>query len=169
MRVGYASCAGGGFFCANSVSLPVQVSVLFSDPSLGNYVKVVIVRILIVESNPVRMGEEANRIFDTNKNYSPAKNQQKAGFVVSSSAPATLTSFCKWQQTENRPNGEEGHHDVAVLFTKTNICRSKGSSHCDTLGLAELGAMCNALRSCTIVEDTGVSSAFTTAHEVGHL
>ena len=40
--------------------------------------------------------------------------------------------------------------------------------NCDTLGLAELGTMCN-LNSCAIVQDNGLSAAFTIAHEIGHV
>lgn len=36
-------------------------------------------------------------------------------------------------------------------------------------GLAELGTICDPLRSCSIIEDNGLSSAFTIAHELGHV
>lgn len=36
-------------------------------------------------------------------------------------------------------------------------------------GLAELGTVCNPNRSCAIIEDNGLSSAFTIAHEIGHV
>ncbi len=40
---------------------------------------------------------------------------------------------------------------------------------CDTLGLAELGTMCDMSTSCSIVQDNGLSAAFTIAHELGHV
>lgn len=40
---------------------------------------------------------------------------------------------------------------------------------CDTLGLAELGTMCDPSNSCSIVQDNGLSAAFTIAHELGHV
>lgn len=40
---------------------------------------------------------------------------------------------------------------------------------CDTLGLAELGTMCDISNSCSIVQDNGLSAAFTIAHELGHV
>ncbi|CAJ0568740.1 unnamed protein product, partial [Mesorhabditis spiculigera] len=64
---------------------------------------------------------------------------------------------------EESPN----HHDVAVLLTRKDICRAAGK--CDTLGLAELGTMCNFNKSCSIIEDNGLSAAFTIAHELAHL
>lgn len=35
-------------------------------------------------------------------------------------------------------------------------------------GFAPIGGMCNQIRSCTINEDTGLNTALTIAHEVGH-
>lgn len=48
------------------------------------------------------------------------------------------------------------------------ICRSANQTKCDTLGLAELGTMCKS-KSCAIVQDNGLSAAFTIAHELGHV
>lgn len=42
-------------------------------------------------------------------------------------------------------------------------------SKCDTLGLTELGTMCNATSKCVVVRDNGFTSAFTIAHEIAHL
>jgi len=58
-----------------------------------------------------------------------------------------------------------------VLFTMTreNICRNPNLQKCDTLGLAELGTMCDSASSCSIVQDNGLSAAFTIAHELGHV
>jgi hypothetical protein len=39
---------------------------------------------------------------------------------------------------------------------------------CDTLGLASLGSICDKERSCNINEDTGLTTAFTIAHETAH-
>lgn len=36
-------------------------------------------------------------------------------------------------------------------------------------GLAELGTVCDPYRSCSISEDNGLSTAFTIAHELGHV
>ncbi len=53
------------------------------------------------------------------------------------------------------------------IVCRHDICRAPGK--CDTLGLAELGTMCDELRSCAIIEDNGLSAAFTIAHELGHM
>jgi len=36
------------------------------------------------------------------------------------------------------------------------------------LGLAPVAGMCDPGRSCSIIEDIGIATAFTIAHELGH-
>ncbi|KAM7063005.1 A disintegrin and metalloproteinase with thrombospondin motifs 9 isoform 2-T2 [Molossus nigricans] len=87
------------------------------------------------------------------------------GPAISFNAQTTLRNFCQWQHSKNNPGGIQ--HDTAVLITRQDICRSHDK--CDTLGLAELGTLCDPVRSCSISEDNGLSTAFTIAHELGHL
>lgn len=54
------------------------------------------------------------------------------------------------------------------LLRREQICRNANQMKCDTLGLAELGTMCRP-SSCAIVQDNGLSAAFTIAHELGHV
>lgn len=49
------------------------------------------------------------------------------------------------------------------LFITDHMCL------CFTSGLAELGTMCHPSRSCALAEDSGLSTAFTIAHELGHV
>lgn len=51
-----------------------------------------------------------------------------------------------------------------MLFCVQDLC---GASTCDTLGMADVGTMCDPKRSCSVIEDDGLPSAFTTAHELG--
>lgn len=62
-------------------------------------------------------------------------------------------------------------YDAALLLTRENICSNLTSSRsCDTLGLAQLGAMCSDKgNSCAIVRDKGMPTSYTIAHELGHL
>lgn len=54
-------------------------------------------------------------------------------------------------------------------FYREHVCRNHNQKKCDnTLGLAQLGTMCN-VNSCAIVQDNGLSAAFTIAHELGHV
>ena len=57
-----------------------------------------------------------------------------------------------------------------LYIFREDICRNPTlpSENCDTLGLAELGTMCGK-HSCAIVQDNGLSAAFTIAHELGHV
>ncbi|XP_056298073.1 A disintegrin and metalloproteinase with thrombospondin motifs 15-like isoform X2 [Pseudoliparis swirei] len=86
---------------------------------------------------------------------------------VSSNAALTLRSFCSWQKKLNKLSDEHPEHwDTAILFTKQDLC---GATTCDTLGMADVGTVCDPKRSCSVIEDDGLPSAFTAAHELGHV
>lgn len=115
------------------------------DPSIGNLVNVVVVKIILID--------EAIAEPDLN---------------ITFNASLTLKNFCKWQKTLNPDNDNDPHHhDVAILITRTDIC-AQGNYPCNTLGVANIGGMCKSGRSCSVNEDTGITSAHTMAHEMGH-
>ncbi|XP_066561894.1 A disintegrin and metalloproteinase with thrombospondin motifs 5 [Amia ocellicauda] len=92
---------------------------------------------------------------------------KEKGLEVSKNAAATLKSFCKWQNQQNKLDDDhQQHHDAAILFTQQDLC---GHHSCDTLGMADVGTICSPERSCAIIEDDGLHAAFTVAHEIGHL
>ncbi|CAG9130181.1 unnamed protein product [Plutella xylostella] len=123
-----------------------MVSSLYMDPSIGNYIKVVVVKITLVEDM---------------HNLSPELD-------VSTNADTTLASFCKWQHQLN-PDDDANphHHDVAILVTRENIC-SQNDTPCSTLGVAHVAGMCKPDRSCSVNEDNGIMLAHTITHELGH-
>ncbi|XP_060695933.1 A disintegrin and metalloproteinase with thrombospondin motifs 20-like isoform X1 [Hemiscyllium ocellatum] len=119
------------------------VAAIYRDPSVGNLINIVIVKLNVIH------------------------NEQE-GPSISFNAATTLHNFCVWQQTHNiLDDAHPSHHDTAVLITREDICRARNK--CDTLGLAELGTMCDPYRSCSISEENGLSAAFTIAHELGHV
>uniref|UniRef100_A0A670J9J6 ADAM metallopeptidase with thrombospondin type 1 motif 9 n=1 Tax=Podarcis muralis TaxID=64176 RepID=A0A670J9J6_PODMU len=119
------------------------VASIYKDPSIGNLINIVIVRLEVIQN-------------------------EQDGPSISYNAQTTLKNFCQWQQTQNHPNEDHPEkHDTAVLVTRYDICRAHDK--CDTLGLAELGTVCDPYRSCSISEDSGLSTAFTIAHELGHV
>ncbi|XP_056454312.1 A disintegrin and metalloproteinase with thrombospondin motifs 20 [Gadus chalcogrammus] len=119
------------------------VAAVYRDPSVGNLINIVIVKLVIIH------------------------NEQE-GPTVNFNAAQTLHNFCVWQQAQNVPDDSHpSHHDTALLITREDICRAKDK--CDTLGLAELGTMCDPFRSCSISEENGLSASFTIAHELGHV
>lgn len=81
-------------------------------------------------------------------------------FSAGDSAISLKDSFCKWQEKEVH------NHDIAVLVTRHIICESEND--CGILGLTNYGGMCKSSKSCVIVRDTGLSTAFTITHEIGH-
>uniref|UniRef100_A0A8B9M7D3 Peptidase M12B domain-containing protein n=1 Tax=Accipiter nisus TaxID=211598 RepID=A0A8B9M7D3_9AVES len=119
------------------------VAAIYKDSSIGNLINIVIVKLIVIH------------------------NEQE-GPAITFNAATTLRNFCLWQQAQNSlDDAHPSHHDTAVLITREDICRAR--EKCDTLGLAELGTMCDPLRSCSISEENGLSAAFTIAHELGHV
>ncbi|KAJ1119609.1 hypothetical protein NDU88_007794 [Pleurodeles waltl] len=115
---------------------------LYKHPSIRNAINLVVVKILVV--------------YDEQK-----------GPDVSSNAALTLRNFCSWQKQHNPPSDRHAeHYDTAILYTRQDLC---GSKTCDTLGMGDVGTVCDPTRSCSIIEDDGLQAAFTTAHELGHV
>ncbi|XP_009463250.1 PREDICTED: A disintegrin and metalloproteinase with thrombospondin motifs 4 [Nipponia nippon] len=93
--------------------------------------------------------------------------QGTPGPPITSNAAQMLRNFCQWQKGLNVPDEDSSlHFDTAIFFTRQDLC---GAATCDTLGMADVGTICDPERSCAIVEDDGLQSAFTAAHELGHV
>ncbi|KAA0701887.1 A disintegrin and metalloproteinase with thrombospondin motifs 15 [Triplophysa tibetana] len=115
---------------------------LYKHPSILNFISIVVVKLMVI-------------------------NEAEKGPKVSSNAALTLRNFCTWQKKLNKVNDKHPEYwDTAILFTKQDLC---GATTCDTLGMADVGTMCDPKRSCSVIEDDGLPSAFTTAHELGHV
>lgn len=70
------------------------------DPTIGNYIKVVVVKIILVEE--IETARQLN---------------------VTINADVTLASFCRWQHQLNPADDTHPHHhDVAILVTRQDIC-----------------------------------------------
>ncbi|XP_017135604.1 A disintegrin and metalloproteinase with thrombospondin motifs 7 isoform X1 [Drosophila miranda] len=119
-----------------------MVSALYKDPSIGNSIEIVVVRI-------IRLDEE-----ESEQQLNLTQNAQK-----------NLDRFCSWQHKLNKGSEKDPHHhDVAILITRKNIC----ANNCMTLGLANVGGMCKPKQSCSVNEDNGIMLAHTITHELGH-
>nr|CAD7394927.1 unnamed protein product [Timema cristinae] len=74
-----------------------MVSLLYLDPSIGNPINVVVVRIVLLFEDDV--------------------GEKKLNVTVN--ADQTLESFCTWQLKMNTPDDNHpNHHDVAILVTR---------------------------------------------------
>ncbi|XP_076832007.1 A disintegrin and metalloproteinase with thrombospondin motifs 15 [Brachyhypopomus gauderio] len=115
---------------------------LYKHPSILNIMHIVVVKILVID-------------------------EPEEGPKISSNAALTLRTFCAWQKKLNKITDKHPEHwDTAILFTKQDLC---GATTCETLGMADVGTVCDPRRSCSVIEDDGLPSAFTTAHELGHV
>ncbi|XP_049641714.1 A disintegrin and metalloproteinase with thrombospondin motifs 1 [Suncus etruscus] len=115
---------------------------LYKHPSIRNSISLVVVKILVIY-------------------------EEQKGPEVTSNAALTLRNFCNWQKQHNPPSDRDPeHYDTTILFTRQDLC---GAQTCDTLGMADVGTVCDPTRSCSVIEDDGLQAAFTTAHELGHV
>ncbi|KAG8434717.1 hypothetical protein GDO86_012896 [Hymenochirus boettgeri] len=124
------------------LTLMATAARLYRHPSIQNPINIVVVKFMILTDD-------------------------EKGPKVTTNAAMTLRSFCSWQKKWNKASDKHPEYwDTAILFTKLDLC---GASTCDTLGMADVGTMCDPKRSCSVIEDDGLPSAFTTAHELGHV
>lgn len=115
---------------------------LYKHPSILNPISIVVVKLVLIDD-------------------------EDKGPTITSNAAMALRNFCTWQKKINKNSDKHPEYwDTAILFTKQDLC---GASTCDTLGMADVGTMCDPKRSCSVIEDDGLPSAFTTAHELGHV
>ena len=89
----------------------------------------------------------------------------------------TRVAFVKKQGLwlKNFPSTQEEQKQKDVLFdvcshalslsAKQNFCGKEGM--CDTLGVADIGTICDPNKSCSVIEDEGLQAAYTLAHELG--
>lgn len=124
------------------LTIMAVASRLYRHPTIHNSISLAVVKLLVVY-------------------------EEEHGPQVSPNAALTLRNFCQWQRQHNPPSDRHPeHYDTAVLFTRTDLC---GAHSCDTLGMADVGTVCDPERSCSIIEDDGLQAAFTVAHELGHV
>ncbi|KAG8523191.1 A disintegrin and metalloproteinase with thrombospondin motifs 8 [Galemys pyrenaicus] len=116
---------------------------IYKHPSIRNSINLMVVKVLIVED-------------------------EKWGPEVSDNGGLTLRNFCSWQRRFNQPSDRHPEHfDTAILLTRQNFCGKEGM--CDTLGVADIGTICDPSKSCSVIEDEGLQAAYTLAHELGHV
>uniref|UniRef100_A0A8C1NJ60 ADAM metallopeptidase with thrombospondin type 1 motif, 1 n=1 Tax=Cyprinus carpio TaxID=7962 RepID=A0A8C1NJ60_CYPCA len=124
------------------LTIMAVASRLYRHPTIQNSITLAVVKLLVV--------------YD-----------EEHGPQVSSNAALTLRNFCQWQRQHNPSSDRHPeHYDTAVLFTRQDLC---GAHSCDTLGMADVGTVCDPDRSCSIIEDDGLQAAFTVTHELGHV
>ncbi|KAM9297035.1 A disintegrin and metalloproteinase with thrombospondin motifs 8 [Gastrophryne carolinensis] len=124
------------------LTLMSVASGIFRHPSLRNAVSLVLVKVLLLDDGD-------------------------AAPDVSDNGGLTLRNFCRWQQAYNPPSDRHPeHYDTAILLTRQDFC---GHESCDTLGVADIGTVCDPAKSCSVIEDDGLQAAYTLAHELAHV
>lgn len=54
-----------------------------------------------------------------------------------------------------------------LTYHRKDLCL-RSDAPCGTIGLAYIGGMCSSSRKCAVIEDIGLNTAYTIAHELGH-
>jgi thrombospondin motif-containing protein 7/thrombospondin motif-containing protein 12 len=121
-----------------------MASDILHDDTVGRQLDLVLVRVIFLE-----------------------KEEEEFDLIINRDADSTLTSFCEWSTRLNPVVTHPNHHDIAILFTKHDICA--GEDDCGTVGLANVAGCCGKDVSCAICEDTGLVVGTVMAHETGHL
>lgn len=76
------------------------MSSLYLNPTIGNFINIVVVKIILLEEQYA--GSQLN---------------------ITTNADTTLSNFCKWQRDLNPADDTHpNHHDVAILITREDIC-----------------------------------------------
>ncbi|XP_033111894.1 A disintegrin and metalloproteinase with thrombospondin motifs 18-like [Anneissia japonica] len=122
------------------------VASIFSQNSIGVDMQLTVIRFVIIE-------EESN---------GPNLKPDTYGLE----AHNALKSFCDWHLERYKALNP----DVAAIVTRYDLYRKSddGSIDSKTTGLAGVGVTCNAANRCSINEDSGLGTATTIAHEMGH-
>ncbi len=81
--------------------------------------------------------------------------------IVEGNSKQSLANVNRWSEElwYSLPTGRR--HDVSVWLTRRNI---GGPS-----GYAPVAGVCDPARSCSLIREEGLSSAFIVAHELGHI
>uniref|UniRef100_A0A8D8Q3J5 A disintegrin and metalloproteinase with thrombospondin motifs 9 n=1 Tax=Cacopsylla melanoneura TaxID=428564 RepID=A0A8D8Q3J5_9HEMI len=140
------------------LTLMAQVSRIFKDASVGNSLTISVVKLYILNDLDL-----------------VTRRKDEAGIMSN----LLLRKFCTWQHRMLSPNDSSRyhHHDTALLLTREKLCHENPnypmerctSNSTFVNGLAGVGRMCDSRNSCALVRDNGLSSAFTIAHELGHV
>ncbi len=149
------------------------VSAIYGDPTLGSKMQFVISRLVIIDGyheprqqNGTTSGRTLAQdpIVEGNSKQSLANVNRSCHLLKSSprqSIKELLLLYRRWSEElwYSLPRGRR--HDVSVWLTRRNI---GGPS-----GYAPVAGVCDPARSCSLIREEGLSSAFIIAHELGHI
>ncbi|XP_026462603.1 A disintegrin and metalloproteinase with thrombospondin motifs 7-like [Ctenocephalides felis] len=174
-----------------------MVNSIYQDPSLGNFVHVAVVRIVLLEDDLDVLLEQELAHIDHKHNIHedgdvkitdnpPGTSRSKRHIALADKSnwnnggySNVLKKFCRWQRLANTASDHHAlHHDAAVLVTRTSLCTGDANpsekvneddgGSCSTLGVANVAGMCNPGKSCSVNQDNGITLAHTITHELGH-
>ncbi|CAL1572512.1 unnamed protein product [Knipowitschia caucasica] len=115
------------------------VSEIYQEPSLGANINIALVQINLLSA---KKSQELIAVGDPQK---------------------SLQNVCTWSYYHQREQRDDLKHDLTIYLSRQEFGPS------GMQGYAPVTGMCRLIRSCVLVMDDGFSSAFTAAHETGHV
>uniref|UniRef100_A0A667WKB6 ADAM metallopeptidase with thrombospondin type 1 motif 20 n=1 Tax=Myripristis murdjan TaxID=586833 RepID=A0A667WKB6_9TELE len=107
------------------------VAAVYRDPSVGNLINIMIVKLVIVH------------------------NEQE-GPTVNFNAATTLHNFCVWQQSQNvQDDSHPSHHDTALLITRCTLRLAELGTMCDPYRSCSISEENGLSASFTIAHELG--------------
>lgn len=102
-----------------------MVSSLYKDPAIGNLIKIIVVKIVLLEEDESHPDFNVTHIAENNLHnfcrYTISILTVGYGFEN------ILYFVSRWQRQENPKNDDDPHHhDVAILITRKDICSANG-------------------------------------------
>ena len=174
-------------------SLVASVAHIFRHSSIGNRIEVKLIRLYAMRPNsgedrqqeahflPAGAGEDSSAQNTLRRfcHWQHAHNQADDADPRHYDIAILLTRRDLCRKTSHSAGSAAAATSSSSSSSSAAAFSSAGSANeqapsgrkmsCDTIGLAHSGQICDPSSSCAIVEDTGLSSAFTIAHELGHV
>lgn len=105
-----------------------MVSSLYKDPSIGNLVHVVVVKMVLLEDEESAIDLNVTHNAETNlQNFCKYVDKNHNIQQVRHLLTVFCFSMCRWQRQRNPKQENDPHHyDVGILVTRKDICSRQG-------------------------------------------
>ncbi|KAJ8286932.1 hypothetical protein GJAV_G00045040 [Gymnothorax javanicus] len=98
------------------------------------------------------------------QNYLLTLMNISVSLIESGNPSKSLDNVCRWALLQQKPEVQHAeHHDHTIFLTRQRFGPTLMQ------GYAPVRGMCHPMRSCTLNNEDGFSSAFVVAHETGHV
>ncbi len=149
------------------------VSAIYGDPTLGSNMQFVITRLVVVDgygsggngnsngTDEFLLARDPIVVIDVVEKEGNNCPNLTLSFSQDGNSKQSLANVNLWSEELWYSLPPSSRHDVSMWLTRRNI---GGPS-----GYAPVAGVCDPARSCSLIREEGLSSAFIIAHELGHI